>query len=93
MTIGEVLALFAPLAGLVALAFWTGALSQRVRSLEATLASGRADTERLVRVETKVDGQGDSIGKIESSIDGIHRALRDLVTMRSSTLIELSPKI
>lgn len=82
-------AVYAPLAGVVGLAFWVGALSQRVKAAEEALSGARDDGRHLVRVETLVGELTADVAKIESSIEGIHRSLRDLVTMRPSTLIEL----
>lgn len=85
----EMAAIYAPLVGLLGMAFWVGALSQRVKSAERTLADAREDGRQLVRVETLVGEQAIHIARIDSSIEGIHRSLRDLVMMRPSTLVEL----
>lgn len=92
MSLTELVQLYTPLAGLVAMAFYMGVLTQRVRALERTQTTDREDTERLVRVETKVDGFGIEIGQIKMSIEGIHRALANIVTGRGSSFIEVGVK-
>ena len=62
MTMGQLLQFYMPLAGLIALAFWSGVLTQRVRGLEADVKDARIEieksggsSERIVRLETKMD--------------------------------------
>lgn len=83
MTISELVQLYVPLAGLIGMAFWTGVLSQRVRQLENRWTTERADS--LVRMEAKVDAQGKDLEKISVSIEGIHRALGNIMSGKSTT--------
>lgn len=83
MNLPELLQLYLPLAGLIGMAFWTGVLSQRVRQLEDRWSTERADS--LVRLETKVDAQGKDLEKIAVSVEGIHRAIGNIMQGKSPT--------
>lgn len=85
MTVAEVLQFYAPFAGLLALAFWTGVLSQKVANLTERLAKveGEADgdistVDRLARLETKMDIQHGDIEKISRSLEGVQRQLGNI---------------
>lgn len=85
MTVPELLQLYAPLAGLLALAFWVGVLSQKVkdqgediRDLKSAGAEGGV-TERLVRLEVNSENATESLKGMERSLQGIQRQLGNLM--------------
>lgn len=97
MTISELVQLYAPLAGLLVLAFWVGALSQRVKNLEqADRDRKRADDDqgsirdRLTRIETKFESTADDVAAIKRSMDGVQRQLGNLM-INKATAIEINP--
>lgn len=86
MNLTELIQFYAPFAGLMALSAWVGALSERVRNLQASVKkleneepSGR---DRMIRLETKMEGVETSIGSIDRSIQGINRQLANLANMK-----------
>lgn len=50
-------------------AYWTGTLSQRVTSLEATRMSQMDSPGRIIRLETQVDGIKSTLQRVESKLD------------------------
>lgn len=86
----QLLQFYVPLSGLVLMAFWVGALSTRVRQLEKLADQDRKDTERLVRVETMLEGMEKEMSGIQRAIDGIHRMMGNMVSVRGSSIIELT---
>lgn len=86
MTVTQLFQLYAPLAGLLGLAFWVGVLSQRVRQLETTakeLRDGAHDQnaviERLVRLEVQMEHSTASLTSVDRSLQGIQRQLGNLM--------------
>jgi len=85
LTLAQVLLFYAPIAGLVTLAFWVGALSQRVRSLEewkkaALVAQAEGGViDRLARLEVHQETQAETMKKIEREFSGVQRQLGNLV--------------
>lgn len=87
MTLAQVLQLYAPLVGLLGLAFWSGVLTNKVtnqkedleevketvESLKTVLALPNVNVERLVRVETKVDALDPRLAAIDRTLQGIQR--------------------
>ncbi|HZC15346.1 MAG TPA: hypothetical protein VE309_01155 [Caulobacteraceae bacterium] len=87
MTLGDVLQLYAPLAGLLVLAFLMGAQHQRIaqlgrltEELRAADAGGAGDSliDRLARLETNSDNQSKSLEKIDRQMEGVQRQLTNL---------------
>jgi hypothetical protein len=87
MTVTELFQLYAPLAGLLALAFWTGMLSQKVADLKEDVKSlmnesgGKDGTgSRLVALEGAMDGVKKSLESIDRGMSGVQRQLATLAT-------------
>lgn len=92
LTMTDLFQLYAPLAGLLALAFWVGMLSQKVsdqkeditglkedvHSLKEENAEGGA-TERLVRLEVTLENAVTEIAKMGRSMEGVQRQLGNLM--------------
>lgn len=86
MTLAEALQLYAPLLGIIALAFWSGVLSQKVSSLRERVAKlereGDGDmktVDRLARLETKMDTNTAGIEKLNRGMEGVQRQLGNLM--------------
>lgn len=90
LTLAQALQLYAPLAGLLAVVFWLGVLSNRVATLEREARQKRADEkeeasraggvgQRLTILETKYVGDiatiTKALEKVGREIAGIHRAI------------------
>lgn len=87
MTIAQLLQLYAPLVGLLGLAFWSGVLTNKVANqkeahadlkeevdtLTRAMALPNVNVERLVRVETKVDALEPRLLAIDRTLQGIQR--------------------
>ncbi len=69
--------LYFPLAGLIGLAFWTGALSNEVKSLKANVSTGTGQGERIVRLETKMDSVLLQMGGLDTRLLDLTRALAE----------------
>lgn len=78
LTVPALLQLYAPLAGLLAVVFWLGVLSQRVRQLENIAKDDRSSSERLVRVETKMEAFKEDLTGINANLTGINRQLANI---------------
>lgn len=91
ITLADIVQLYVPLVGLIGMAYWTGVLSQRVRSLESTQDGEKKDGERLARVETLIEVQSGEIQALRASIDGLNRQLSNLMTGRAGAVFELTP--
>lgn len=96
MTVTELVQLYAPLLGLLVLAFWVGSLSQRVVTLERDVGELKRDGEgevtirdRLTALETKFDIASGDIKSIKRGMDGVQRQLGNLMTTKSHS-VELS---
>lgn len=85
MTLAEVLQLYAPLAGLLALAFWVGMLSQKVADLKEDVATLKAleaeggSSDRLTRLEVTLENAGREIAKLSRGMEGVQRQLGNLM--------------
>lgn len=84
MTLPELLQLYAPLAGMLALAFWVGVLSERVRGLRFDVQKLQnedtvADAPTVVRLEEKVSGLTAAVEKLTRGMDGVQRQLGNLM--------------
>lgn len=96
MTIAQLLQLYAPLVGLLGLAFWSGVLTNKVSNqkedleeVKATVAGLKTrlelpnvNVERLVRVETKVDALEPRLLAIDRTLQGIQRQVAN--TMKTA---------
>lgn len=86
MSFSQVVQLYAPLLGLVLMAFWLGALSQRVKSLEDAEEQTRESAkelrethDRIIRIETKLEGLAEDVGRMGRLIDGLQRQVANLM--------------
>lgn len=80
MTVEQLIQLYAPLAGLLCMAFWTGVLSQRVKTLEDSAKDEKSSGERLVKVEVTLGTVHDDVQGIKRSMEGVQRQLGNLMT-------------
>lgn len=86
MTVAQIFQLYAPLVGLLGLAFWVGVLSQRVKQLEDTakeLKDAHDDQsavfERLVRLEVNMENAVTQLGSLDRGMQGVQRQLGNLM--------------
>ena len=87
LTVQQLFQLYAPLAGLLVLAFWTGGLSQRVKSLEEDVKAAHTKLgevggsgERMVRLEVQMEQANAKLHAIERGQAGVQRQLANLVS-------------
>lgn len=90
MTLSEALQLYAPLAGLLAVVFWLGVLSNRVATLEREERDRKdrekhdaGERDRIVRMETKMDDMKEKIDGLGRELGVVHRQLANMVTGRA----------
>lgn len=89
MTVAELVQLYAPLAGLALLAFWVGALSERVKNLrkDVDTLNGRHDAEvgeggmleRMIRMEVNLDNAGKQLESLDRHMQGVQRQIANLM--------------
>ena len=96
MEIGQALQFWTPLVGLLVMAFWLGVLSNRVSTLEREERDRKtrdgaesAERERIVRVETKLDGAITTLASVQREIAGMQRSLGNLSTGRGNRAVQL----
>jgi hypothetical protein len=86
VTIADGLQFYPLFAGLIAVVFWLGVLSNRVRTLEREVGAMKAEEgpggtgERLVRVEVLLAETRDSLKSMDRGLQGVQRQLGNLVT-------------
>lgn len=49
--------------------WWAASLTSRVTNLETALAASTGQDGRIIRVETKLEGVSDDLGRIEEKVD------------------------
>ena len=93
MTVPELLQLYAPLAGMLALAFWVGVLSERVRGLRTDVQDLRnestvAEAPAVIRLEGDVKNLTTAVEKLTRGMEGVQRQLGNLM-QTPGKLVEL----
>ena len=95
MTVPELLQLYAPLAGMLALAFWVGMLSQKVANLKEDVKDLKESAERggsgdrLTRLEVSMENAVSEIKKLGRGMEGVQRQLGNLMQKGSGGVVEL----
>lgn len=86
MTISQLVQFYAPLAGLLAVVFWLGVLSQRVRNLEERINvlradhdDGHSDHDMLIEMRTKMSLVVDRLDIFDRRMQGVQRQLGNLM--------------
>lgn len=99
MTVTQLLQLYAPLAGLLAVVFWLGVLSNRVLTLEREVRDlkerAKAETderERIVRMEVKMDDMKEKLESVGRELATVHRQLANMVSRRGGKIVNLDPE-
>lgn len=99
MTVEQLLQLYAPLAGLLAITFWLGVLSARVTTLEREERDRKViereapeERDRVTRLETKFEAIDDHFEQMQRSISEIQRSLSNLVTGRGNRPIRIEER-
>lgn len=87
LTLANVLQLYAPFAGLMALAFWMGVLSQRVRHLESF--GFMKVSNQITELKTKQDAMGEDVGEMKRAMEGVQRQLANISMGRVGQVLEL----
>lgn len=86
MTLEQIISLYAPLAGLIALAFYTGVLSNRVRQLEATNKDKTDLKPEFASLRATVDGLAARMTELKSDN---HEAFKEINhILRNRLMIE-----
>lgn len=94
LTVTQLFQLYAPLAGLLLMAFWVGVLSQRVKTLEGDVAEMKTQGmtgghgERLTRMETKMEHIEEHMERLGRGVEGVQRQLGNLM-QRGGKIIDL----
>lgn len=89
MSVQQLVQLYAPLAGLLAVVFWLGVLSQTVNDLKQDVVKlmehgdDGSMRDRMVRVETLMGGVDLNLKKIDRDLQGIQRQLGNIVSKNS----------
>lgn len=93
LSITQLFQLYAPLAGLLVVTFYLGALSNRTKvsenrilKLETKVDGAATDAVHLGRLEERVDGVKISVDKMEREVHGIQRSLSNLVTGKAGSI-------
>lgn len=89
MTLTQLVQLYAPFAGLMALSAWMGALSQRVKHLEGEGINQTRD--KVIALEVKVDNLITASERGTREIAGVHRQLANLAAGKLGALYESTP--
>lgn len=92
MTVAELVQLYAPLAGMLILAFWVGSLSERVKNLrrdvDKVVAREDAETgeggmlERMIRMEIKLESATTQLESLDRHMQGVQRQFANLMAGR-----------
>lgn len=85
MSLADLVQLYAPLAGLLVLAFWVGGLSQRVKTLEKE-SVGDDLKERVIRVEERQVYANEKLDSLDRGIAGLNRQLANIATKQFAGL-------
>lgn len=91
MTLAQVLQLYAPFVGLMALAFWMGVLSQRVRQLEKDCDHGTVSNQ-VTRLEVKMEAAEKKLDSIDGHLQGVARQLGNVAMGRVGQAVEIGGK-
>ena len=91
LTLTQLFQLYAPLAGLLVLAFWVGGLSQRVKQLEKD-AVGDEMRDKLTRLDVHMENAQAALEKMERQLQVVHRQLANIATGRVGVATIISPE-
>lgn len=90
MTVTELVQLYAPMVGLMALCFWVGSLSQRVKDLEKRSDDDAPKGDRLTRLETGMEGVKEKLEALDRGQQGIQRQLGNLMMGKRGSAIGIA---
>lgn len=86
LTVTQLLQLYAPLAGLLAVVFWLGVLSQKVKNLESDIAGlqkdqddGSDDHDLLIGLKTTMEAMSKRLDSFDRSMQGVQRTLGNMM--------------
>lgn len=84
MTVPQLLQLYAPLAGLLGLAFWVGVLSERVKNLRFDVQELKSEnveggSPAIIRLKVEMEGVKGAMEKLTRSMEGVQRQLGNLM--------------
>jgi hypothetical protein len=85
LSASQLVQLYAPIAGLLVLAFWVGGLSQRVKQLEKE-SIGDDLRAKVIRLEVQMESAAATLEKVDRSLQGIHRQLANIASRKSASL-------
>jgi hypothetical protein len=68
MSVSELVQLYAPLAGLLVLAFWVGGLGQRVKGLEMVAKDNKEMEKAMIRLVVLVEQQDRTLSELAGKL-------------------------
>jgi hypothetical protein len=95
VTVPELLQLYTPLAGMLALAFWVGVLSERVKSLrhdvqELKNEHTEGEAPAIIRLKVEMEGVKTAVEKLGRGMEGVQRQLGNLM-QKGHSIQDLNP--
>lgn len=93
MTVTQLLQLYAPLAGMLMLAFWVGVLTERIKSIrvevqELKSEAAEGDSPAITRLKVEMEGVKTSLDKLGRGMEGVQRQLGNLM-QKPGQILEL----
>lgn len=89
LTVAGAIQLYTPLAGLALLAFWVGALSERVKTLrkDVDALNGRHEAEvgeggmleRMIRMEVNLENATKQLESLDRHMQGVQRQIANMM--------------
>jgi hypothetical protein len=76
MSFAELVQLYAPLGGLLALAFWSGVLSNRVTALERDAKASGAMHDMVIRIDQVVINLGQTMDRLATTVTALEGDIR-----------------
>lgn len=89
MSAGDVVQFYAPFVGLMALAFWMGVLSQRVRQLEKGASDGSDMNDKVTRLTVEMEHANATLVKLVQHSENVNRQLGNIAMGRVGQGIEI----
>jgi hypothetical protein len=81
-TTTQLVQLYAPFVGLIGLAFWSGALSARVRQLEKDAEGQSGVRDSMIKVQAQVEAMTQTLKALDRNMQGANRQLANIAVGR-----------
>lgn len=94
MSVQELVQLYAPLAGMLAMAFWLGVLSERVRAIQERLLKVEshdtvADAPVVVRLAGDVEGMGKTQTRFARDLENLQRQIVSAMSGKAGKFLKI----